>query len=84
VLSATFAKASHRMGGRNYLELLRALKGTLSRWFQLHYQSFAPFMSRGAHVRQAAGRNIHNIPTVNRQDLLTQYVKILQETQKTL
>jgi hypothetical protein len=40
-----------------YLELLRASEGTLSRWSQLHSQSFVPTpVSRRIHVRQAAGR----------------------------
>jgi hypothetical protein len=40
-----------------YLELIRALKGTLSRWSRLHLQSLAPTpVSRRVDVRQAAGR----------------------------
>jgi hypothetical protein len=40
-----------------YLELLRALEGTLSRWSRLHLQSLAPTpVSRRVDVRQAAGR----------------------------
>jgi hypothetical protein len=40
-----------------YLELLRALEGTLSRWSQLHLQSLVPApVARRVDVRQAAGR----------------------------
>jgi hypothetical protein len=40
----------------NYLELLRASEGTLSRWFQLYLQSLAPTpVSRRIDVMQAAG-----------------------------
>jgi hypothetical protein len=42
-----------------YLELLRALEGTLSRWSRLHLQSSARApISKKVDVRQAAGRKI--------------------------
>jgi hypothetical protein len=45
------------MGDQNYLKLLRASEGTLSRWSQLHLQSFVPTpVSRRVDVRQAVGR----------------------------
>jgi hypothetical protein len=39
----TFVKAGHRMGDQKtyYLELLRALEDTLSRWFPLYLLSLA-------------------------------------------
>jgi hypothetical protein len=40
-----------------YLELLRALEGTLSRWSRLHLQSLTPPpVSKKIDVKQAAGR----------------------------
>jgi hypothetical protein len=41
----------------NYLELLRASKGTLSRWSWLHLQLLAPTPPRMADVRQAGRKN---------------------------
>jgi hypothetical protein len=41
----------------NYLELLRASEGTISRWSRLHLQSLPPTpVSRRFDIRQAAGR----------------------------
>jgi hypothetical protein len=58
---------SHRMGDQiYYLELLRALEGTLSRWSPLHWQSLAPTpISRRVYVRQAAQHDEkHVVPTL--------------------
>jgi hypothetical protein len=62
-----------------YLELLRALEGTLNRWSRLHLQSLAPIpVSKRVDVRQAAGRKNNSREKGRKKKSLLKYADSLK------
>ncbi|RVE44141.1 hypothetical protein evm_011220 [Chilo suppressalis] len=71
----------HRAPKNDYLELLRALEGTLSRWSRLHLQSLAPTNPHWARVL-IAKKKCYNPTRVYFMVTLTASPNLTQQTVK--